>query len=333
MISGRGLGHTGGTLDKIDSIPGYRSTPDLATFEKVVRSVGCAIIGQTSDLAPADRRLYAIRDVTGTVESIPLITASILSKKIAAGLNALVMDVKVGSGAFMASMEQARALARSIIATAAGAGLKCHALITDMNETLGLSAGNAVEIRESGAYLTNAHRDARLDEVVLSLCAELLLLGGVENQREVALRRAESAVSSGKAAEIFGRMVAALGGPADLLERIDHYLPVAPVTAPIAPAQSGYLSAVDARAVGNAIIELGGGRRRADDKLDLSVGFTDIAPIGAAVDRQRPLAVVHAASDAAAQRAIRNLRGACTIAQAPPAPRPVVYETLRPDRT
>jgi thymidine phosphorylase len=333
MISGRGLGHTGGTLDKIDSIPGYRSTPDLATFEKVVRSVGCAIIGQTSDLAPADRRLYAIRDVTGTVESIPLITASILSKKIAAGLNALVMDVKVGSGAFMASMEQARALARSIIATAAGAGLKCHALITDMNETLGLSAGNAVEIRESVAYLTNAHRDARLDEVVLSLCAELLLLGGVENQREVALRRAESAVSSGKAAEIFGRMVAALGGPADLLERIDHYLPVAPVTAPIAPAQSGYLSAVDARAVGNAIIELGGGRRRADDKLDLSVGFTDIAPIGAAVDRQRPLAVVHVASDAAAQRAIRNLRSACTITQASPPPRPVIYETLKPDRT
>jgi thymidine phosphorylase len=333
MISGRGLGHTGGTLDKIDSIPGYRSTPDLATFEKVVRSVGCAIIGQTTDLAPADRRLYAIRDVTGTVESIPLITASILSKKIAAGLNVLVMDVKVGSGAFMASMEQARALARSIIATAAGAGLKCHALITDMNETLGLSAGNAVEIRESVTYLTNAHRDARLDEVVLSLCAELLLLGGVENKREVALRRAESAVSSGKAAEIFARMVAALGGPADLLERIDHYLPVAPVTAPIAPAQSGYLSAVDARAVGNAIIELGGGRRRADDKLDLSVGFTDIAPIGAAVDRERPLAVVHAASDAAAQRGIRNLRGACTIAQAPPAPRPVVYETLRPDRT
>src|SRR5688572_21445272 len=153
MISGRGLGHTGGTLDKIDSIPGYRSTPDLATFAKVVRSVGCAIIGQTADLAPADRRLYAIRDVTGTVESIPLITASILSKKIAAGLDALVMDVKVGSGAFMVSMEQATALARSIIGTAGSAGLETRALITDMNETLGLSAGNAVEIRESVAYL------------------------------------------------------------------------------------------------------------------------------------------------------------------------------------
>jgi thymidine phosphorylase len=333
MISGRGLGHTGGTLDKIDSIPGYRSTPDLATFQKVVRSVGCAIIGQTSDLAPADRRLYAIRDVTGTVESIPLITASILSKKIAAGLDALVMDVKVGSGAFMASMEQARALARSIIATAAGAGLESHALITDMNETLGLSAGNAVEIRESVAYLTNARREARLDAVVLALCAEMLLLAGIENKKQAALRRAESAVTSGKAAEIFGRMVAALGGPADLLERADHYLPAAPVTMPITPVENGYLAAVDARAVGNAIIELGGGRRRADDKLDPAVGFTDVAPIGAAVDRERPLAVVHAASDAAAQRAIRSLRAACTIMSAPPPPRPVIYETLQPDRT
>src|SRR5262245_23237014 len=190
MISGRGLGHTGGTLDKIDSIPGYRSTPDLATFEKVVRSVGCAIIGQTPDLAPADRRLYAIRDVTGTVESIPLITASILSKKIAAGLGALVMDVKVGSGAFMESMEQAHTLARSIIATAASAGLKTHALITDMNETLGKSAGNSVEIRESLAYLTNAGRESRLDAVVLALCAELLVMSRVEDDREAARRQA-----------------------------------------------------------------------------------------------------------------------------------------------
>ncbi len=235
MISGRGLGHTGGTLDKIDSIPGYRSTPDLATFERVVRAVGCAIIGQTTDLAPADRRLYAIRDVTGTVESIPLITASILSKKIAAGLDALVMDVKVGSGAFMASMEQARALARSLIETAGGAGLKTHALITDMNETLGLTAGNAVEIRESVAYLTNRRREPRLDEVVLALCARLLVLAGVESSEDAARQRADRAVTSGKAAEVFGRMVAALGGPADFLERTDHHLPSAPVTLPVAP--------------------------------------------------------------------------------------------------
>jgi len=332
MISGRGLGHTGGTLDKIDSIPGYRSTPDLATFERVVRAVGCAIIGQTTDLAPADRRLYAIRDVTGTVESIPLITASILSKKIAAGLDALVMDVKVGSGAFMASMEQARALARSLIETAGGAGLKTHALITDMNETLGLTAGNAVEIRESVAYLTNSRREPRLDEVVLALCARMLVLSGVESSEDAARQRADRAVTSGKAAEVFGRMVAALGGPADFLERTDHHLPSAPVTLPVPAAHDGYLAAVDARALGNAIIELGGGRRRADDKLDLSAGFTEIVSIGSAVDRERPLAVVHAATEADAQRAILNLRAACTIASSPPSSRPVIYETLRPGR-
>ena len=333
MISGRGLGHTGGTLDKIDSIPGYRSTPDLAAFERVVRSVGCAIIGQTAELAPADRRLYAIRDVTGTVESIPLITASILSKKIAAGLDALVMDIKVGSGAFMASMEQARALARSIIETAGGAGLKTHALITDMNETLGLTAGNAVEMRESVAYLGNGVRELRLNEVVLALCADMLVLAGVERSTDAALQRADRAVTSGKAAEVFGRMVAALGGPADFLERPDHYLPAAPVTLPVSAAREGFLAAVDARAVGNAIIELGGGRRRADDKLNLSVGFTDIVSIGSAVDHSRPLAVVHAANEADARRAIESLRAACTIAPSLPASRPVIYETLEPGRT
>ncbi len=332
MISGRGLGHTGGTLDKIDSIPGYRSTPDLAAFARVVRTVGCAIIGQTADLAPADRRLYAIRDVTGTVESIPLITASILSKKIAAGLDALVMDVKVGSGAFMASMEQARALARSIIETAGSAGLKTHALISDMNETLGLTAGNAVEIRESVAYLTNGPREPRLNEVVLALCAQMLVLAGVEPSTDAARQRADRAVTSGQAAEIFGRMIAALGGPADFLERPDHYLPAAPVTRPVPAARDGYLAAVDARALGNAIIELGGGRRRAEDKLDLSVGFTDVVRTGSAVDGARPLAVVHAATEADAQRAIDNLRAASTIASSPPASRPVIYETLVPER-
>jgi thymidine phosphorylase len=328
MISGRGLGHTGGTLDKIDSIPGYRSTPDLATFQKVVKAVGCAIIGQTADLAPADRRLYAIRDVTGTVESIPLITSSILSKKIAAGLDALAMDVKVGSGAFMATIEEARALANSIIGTAGSAGLASRAVITDMNETLGLSAGNAVEIRESVAYLTNTRREARLDEVVLTLAAEMLLLGGIEKTADAARRRAETALASGKAAEVFGRMVAALGGPKDFLERSAHYLRAAPVTVPVPAAEKGYLAAVDARAVGNAIIELGGGRRRADDKLDLSVGFTDIVPIGTAVDRGQPLAVVHAATDADARRAIEQMRAASTIAPQRPSPRPVIYETL-----
>jgi thymidine phosphorylase len=231
----------------------------------------------------------------------------------------------------MASMEQARALARSIIETAGGAGLKTHALITDMNETLGLTAGNAVEIRESVAYLTNGAREPRLNEVVLALCAQLLVLSGVERSTEAARQHADRAVTSGKAAEIFGRMVAALGGPADFLERPDDYLPAAPVTRPVRAPRAGYLAGVDARALGNAIIELGGGRRRADDKLDLSVGFTEVVPTGAAVDRARPLALVHAATEADAQRAIDNLSAACTITSSPPPSRPVICETLVPD--
>ena len=215
MISGRGLGHGGGTTDKVESIPGYQSMPDFAMFRDVVKTVGCSIIGQTSDLAPADRRLYSIRDVTGTVESVPLITASILSKKIAAGLQGLVMDVKTGNGAFMQSRDRARELADSIIRTAGSAGLKTHALITDMNQVLGTTAGNAVEIREAVDYLRDDTREERLDDVVLGLCAEMLLVGGLESDRDAARQRCDEAVTSGRAAEIFDRMVAAMGGPTD----------------------------------------------------------------------------------------------------------------------
>ncbi len=328
MISGRGLGHTGGTLDKLDAIPGYSSAPDLDRFRRVVAEVGCAIIGQTDDLAPADRRFYAIRDVTGTVESIPLITASILSKKIAAGLEALVMDVKTGSGAFMTTLEDAEALARSIIGTAAAAGLRTHALITDMNEPLGATAGNALEIAESVDYLLCRRREARLDHVVMGLVAEMLIAGGLENDRAEAKRRAEAALVSGRAAEVFGRMVAALGGPADFVERAGTYLPGAAVVRPVFAVDEGYVAAVDTRAVGIAIIGLGGGRRKVEDRLDLSVGFSEFAPIGTAVDRERPLALVHAASETDAEQAAEALRAAVTIATDAPAPRPIVYETL-----
>ncbi|MDH3806931.1 MAG: thymidine phosphorylase, partial [Gammaproteobacteria bacterium] len=250
MISGRGLGHTGGTTDKAEAIPGYNTAPDFATFKKVVRDTGCAIIGQTSDLAPADRRLYAIRDVTATVESVPLITASILSKKIAAGLNALVMDVKVGSGAFMKSPERANKLAQSIIATAAKANLRTHALITDMNQVLGLTVGNALEIQEVVAYLRNERREARLDDVTLGLCVEMLVVTGLETDRDAARQRCDDAVTSGRAAEIFSAMVAALGGPADFLENSEAYLAKAPVVRPIHA--NGYLTTVNTRGVGNA---------------------------------------------------------------------------------
>jgi len=328
MISGRGLGHTGGTVDKIESIPGYQATPDFDLFKKVVKSTGCAIIGQTADLAPADRRLYAIRDVTATIESIPLITASILSKKIAAGLDGLVMDVKAGSGAFMTSVERAGKLAKSIIGTAATAGLKTHALITDMNEVLGQTAGNAVEIAESIEFLTNKHRESRLNEVVAALCAEMLVLSGVEKDHSAARGKVETAITSGEAAETFSRMVAELGGPADFLDKYTEYLPKAAICKPVQPSEKGYLAGTDAHAIGNAIIEIGGGRQQLGDELDLAVGICDFPKIGDMVGPDRPLGVVHAASEEDADLAARLIREACTISADQPAERPVIYEKL-----
>lgn len=326
MISGRGLGHTGGTTDKAESIPGYDATPPLDTFRGTVLRTGCAVIGQTEDLAPADRRFYAIRDVTGTVESVPLITASILSKKIAAGLQGLVMDVKMGTGAFMETVERAQELATSIIGTAAKAGLKTHAVITDMNEVLGTTAGNALEIEESVLFLRNEKQDPRLREVVLALCAEMLVVGGREPEREAALASCEEALTSGRAAEVFGQMVTALGGPDDFMDRYATYLPSAPVVRPVGA--TGVVTAVDTRAVGNAIIELGGGRREVGQALDLSVGFSDIAPIGTALDANTPLAVIHAASDEDAAAAEQNLLAAVTLGDEAPPPHPVIYEIL-----
>jgi thymidine phosphorylase len=326
MISGRGLGHTGGTTDKAESIPGYDTAPDLDRFRKIVKDVGCAIIGQTADLAPADRRFYAIRDVTGTVESVPLITASILSKKIAAGLDALVMDVKFGSGAFMGSLEEARKLADSIMATASRAGLKTHALLTDMNQVLGRTVGNALEISEAVAYLRNDAREPRLDDVVLGLCAEMLVVTGIEADRTTARQRCDEAVTNGRAAEIFARMCTALGGPKDFIENVDGYLPAAPVTRPVHA--EGYLTGMDTYAVGKAIIELGGGRRRVGEALDLGVGFSEFAAIGTRLDATMPLAVVHAADEASAETAAQALLAACHTADSEPESLPPVAEIL-----
>ena len=331
MISGRGLGHTGGTTDKVESIPGYSSTPDFSLFRKVVKSAGCAIIGQTADFAPADRHLYAIRDVTATVESVPLITASILSKKIAAGLQALIMDVKVGTGAFMREADKGEELANSIIATAAKADLRTHALITDMNECLGHTAGNAVEIAESIEYLKNNQRESRLDEVVVSLCTEMLIMTGLESNRAAARTKVDEAVTSGTAAESFARMVHELGGPDDIVDKYEKYLPRAPLTRAVYADDAGYVAAVDAFAVGNAVIELGGGRRAMGDELDLSVGLTNVAPIGLFVDNERPLAVILASSDDTARLAADMIRNAYKISASPPAERPLIYHTLTVD--
>ena len=328
MISGRGLGHTGGTLDKLDSIPGYKSQPDNALFRKVVREVGCAIIGQTEDLAPADKRLYAIRDVTATVESIPLITASILSKKLAAGLQGLVMDVKTGSGAFMASLEESRALANSLVAVANGAGLKTTALITDMNEPLASAAGNALEMRNAIDYLTGARRDARLHEATLALGAQMLVTSGLAASTDSGQQALERALASGKAAELFARMASALGGPADLLEAPDKHLAPAPVLREVSAPRAGFVTAIDARAIGVAVVALGGGRMRAQDAIDLSVGFSNLAGIGAQLELRQPLAIVHARDAASAAAAAQALITAYQIGDAPPPPRPVIVERI-----
>jgi thymidine phosphorylase len=324
MISGRGLGHTGGTLDKLDSVPGYDTTPDLETLRRVIGEAGCAIVGQTADLAPADRRLYAVRDATGTVESIPLIVASILSKKLAAGLDALVMDVKFGSGAFMARREAADELAAALVEVAAGAGLPTVALLTDMDQVLGTAVGNALEVREAIDYLTGAAREERLHEVTLALAASLLAQGGLAESEEAGRAAAERALESGAAAERFAAMARALGGPADLLERPSEYLAAAPVQRPVAPGQPGVVSAMDARAVGLVITGLGGNRRREDDRIDPSVGLTEVAPVGAEVGPGRPLAIVHAASEDAAEQAAAALRAAVSVGAEAPPPRPVI---------
>ncbi len=316
MISGRGLGHTGGTLDKLDSVPGYVTQPDNALFRKVVRETGCAIIGQTADLAPADKRLYGIRDVTATVESVPLITASILSKKLSAGLHGLAMDVKTGSGAFMPTLERSRELARALVSVANGAGLATTALITDMDAPLADAAGNGLEVRYAIDYLTGTRREARMHEVTLALGAEMLVLGNLATSLHDGRSRMERAIASGAAAEVFQRMVSALGGPSDLMSRPDTHLRAAPLVQAAWAPQPGFVTAIDTRAVGIAVVELGGGRTRSQDPVNHAVGLTALAGLGDEVGPNRPLALIHAEDEASLARAASRLAAAYTVSDA-----------------
>ncbi len=294
MISGRGLGHTGGTLDKFDAIPGYQTQPDIAVLRKVTREIGCAIIGQTGQVAPADKRLYGIRDVTATVESVDLITASILSKKLAAGLQGLVLDVKCGSGAFMNNVTQARELAQSLVSVANGAGCATTALITDMNEPLARAAGNALEVENAVNFLTGSEIDSRLWDVTIALGAELLANAGLAEGPDQAAEKMRNAFQSGAAAERFGKMIAALGGPVDYVENMENYLPRAQIVEEVYADRSGFISAIDTKNVGMSVVELGGGRRRTSDKINYSVGLDWLAGIGQSVDAQQPIARIHA---------------------------------------
>lgn len=329
MISGRGLGHTGGTLDKLDSIPGLNTCPGIAQFQRLVRENHIAIIGQTGELAKADRRIYAVRDVTATVASTPLIISSILSKKLAEGLDALVMDIKCGSGAFTPDPADALSLAGEICAVANEAGLACNALVTDMDQPLARSAGNALEIREAIRFLRGDERDGRLLSVVDSLSCELLQLGGLADDPASAASMVGNALDSGGAAEQFSRMVAAQGGPAGLLQNPEAHLPVAPVIRPVFPRQSGFVQAINTRTVGNVVVVLGGGRQQAEDKVDPSVGISGIAGVGEPTGPDVPLATLHAASQDSWEHAAAVLRSGIEIGPEPGQSQPAIHASVK----
>jgi len=329
MISGRGLGHTGGTLDKLESIPGYRTLLPEDEFQKIVADVGCAIVGAGQGIAPADKRLYAIRDVTSTVESIDLITASILSKKLAAGLEGLILDVKVGNGAFISDPGEAKRLARSLVDGANGAGCKTSARLTDMEQPLARAAGNALECRNALEFLNGVNQDPRLREVTLSLGGELLCLGGLVENSSEGETKIDQVIGSGQATERFARMVFALGGPNDLVENYSRHLPEAPFLYDLVAKENGFISGIDLRAVGQVVIELGGGRKQQDDILDLSVGLDQISGLGQAVQSGDLLCRIHAKDEESAHSVSKNLLSAFTIDQSKLSPIPVVGELVQ----
>lgn len=328
MVSGRGLGHTGGTSDKLESIAGFNVQPSIAEFKSIVKELGVAIISQTDDLAPADKRLYSIRDVTATVESIPLITASILSKKLASGLDALVMDVKVGNGAMMQNMDDAVALAKSITNVANGAGVKTEAIITDMNQVLGYSAGNALEMAETVDYLTGKAIEPRLHEVVVALAVPMLVNTKLAPDAESAVKKINAVLETGQAAELFGRMIARLGGPNDYMDNPWKTMSKANVVKDITAARSGYIAAMQTRDIGLSIVELGGGRLANGQQIDHSVGFDAFLPVGTKVQAGEVIARVHASDENKTDVATAQLLAAVTISDDKPENTPVIYQSI-----
>ena len=316
MISGRGLGITGGTLDKLESIPGYDTHLDNARFRAVVDAVGCSIIGQTDRLAPADRKLYALRDVTGTVPSIPLITASILSKKLAEGAATLVFDVKCGAGAFMKTPADARALADSLLAVARGAGRHAEALVTAMDQPVGETAGNALEIAESVDLLRGAGPADAL-ELALRLAVPMLTLSGVSPDGASARALLEKKLASGAALETFAQMVAAQGGDARVAESPETVLPQAPVLLDVAAPRAGHLARVDADGIGRAVLLLGGGRRAVTDAIDPAVGVSRLRKVGERIEKGEPLATLHARTRAEAEALVPQVLGAFSFSDEP----------------
>ncbi len=329
MISGRGLGHTGGTLDKLEAIPGLRVDLDAQRLRETVARAGAAIVAASARVAPADRRLYAVRDVTGTVESLDLITASILSKKLAEGLDGLVLDVKLGSGAFMKTREDARALARALVTTATAAGCPSTALVTDMSQPVAPALGNALEMAEVMRALTGQEAGA-LGALSAALGGELLAGAGLATDAAEGAARIAEAIASGAAAERFGTMIAHQGGPVAFVEEWPRFLPEAPVIREVAAREAGHVAAIDGEALGLAVVDLGGGRKVEGDRVDTAVGLSDVVRLGQRVAKGQPLARVHAARESQAEAAVRAVRAAVTLAPEAPEPPPLVHERLAP---
>jgi len=325
-LSGRGLGHTGGTLDKLESIPGFRTDLSREALIDQVRRVGCAIAGQTADLVPADKRLYALRDVTATVESVPLIAASVMSKKIAGGAEAIVLDVKTGRGAFMKTLEEARVLAEAMVAIGREVGRRTVAVISDMDQPLGRTVGNAVEVEEAIATLRGEGPED-LTRLCLTLGAWMLLLAGAAASPAEAEERLRATLDSGRALEQSRRMIEAQHGDPRVLDDLQR-LPQARLTLPAVAERRGFVSGIDAQAVGLAAMALGAGRARKEDAIDPAVGIRLGRKVGEEVAAGEPLAVVLANDEARGEEARRRVRAAYRLADTPPAPRPLIHTVI-----
>ncbi len=327
MISGRGLGHTGGTLDKMEAIPGVTVMLDEDRLRQVVDKAGCAIVGATANIAPADKRLYAIRDVTGTVESLDLITASILSKKLAARLEGLVLDVKCGSGAFMKTPDAARALATALVETAVAAGCPAKALITDMNQPPADALGNALEVQSSMRVLCDGVEDALFD-LTAELGGVLLAQAGLAADEAAGTKTIADSIRDGRAAERFGQMIYALGGPVEFVDSWARFLPEAPVIQEIPAPRSGIVTAMAGEALGLAVVDLGGGRQVETDTVDPAVGLSDMVRLGDKVQKGQPLGRVHAAREGQADAAVAAVQAAITIGYRAPDLPPLIHERI-----
>ena len=328
-LSGRGLDYCAGEIDMLDAVPGYRTTPEPEEFMAAVRDVGGVVIGPTLDLAPADRKLFYVRDVTATVESVPLITGSIMSKKLASAPRGLVICVGSGSGAYMPTLDHARELATAMSEVSAGAGIPSVMLMTDLADVLGTSVGNAVAVTETVDFLAGRHRDPRVLELVLTIVAEMARLAGVVQDVPAGLELARERLEDGGAADRFGRMVVALGGPVDLVAHPDRHLPRAAVVREVMPDSVGFVAGNDAGAIGRGLVALGGGRKYPDEPIDFSVGFTDIAQRGEGVGDGRALCVVHARNETDWSAAAERVRDAFELVpDTPDVAGPIVLERL-----